>query len=149
MREVWEYVLRINETGAQYFQPNIAISITHSMLHHMLHRLLQMVCGADANRLFDGLMAFCETKTGTINNEELEKARAAAQRQFVSTMGSSLGRAINLSQSAIFYNDPGRFATAPERIAKVTAADVQRVASKYFTPANRTVVVTTPKGVRP
>jgi len=88
-------------------------------------------------------------KTGTISNEELEKARAAAQRQFVSTMGSSLGRAINLSQSAIFYNDPGRFATAPERIAKVTAADVQRVANKYFTPANRTVVVTTPKGVRP
>ncbi len=75
MREVWEYVLRINETGAQYFQPNIAISITHAMLHHMLHRLLQMVCGADANRLFDGLMAFCETKTGTINKELYEMAR--------------------------------------------------------------------------
>jgi predicted Zn-dependent peptidase len=88
-------------------------------------------------------------KTGTISNDELEKARAAAQRSFVSTMGSSLGRAINLSQSAVFYNDPGRFSTEPERIAKVTAADVQRVATKYFTPANRTVVVTTPKGVRP
>jgi zinc protease len=88
-------------------------------------------------------------KSGTISNEELEKARAAAQRSFVSTMGSSLGRAINLSQSAVFYNDPGRFAAEPERIAKVTAADVQRVAAKYFTPANRTVVVTTPKGVRP
>jgi predicted Zn-dependent peptidase len=88
-------------------------------------------------------------KSGTISNEELEKARAAAQRSFVSTMGSSLGRAINLSQSAVFYNDPGRFAAEPERIAKVTAADVQRVAAKYFTPENRTIVVTTPKGVRP
>jgi zinc protease len=88
-------------------------------------------------------------KTGTISADELEKARAAAQRAFVSTMGSSLGRAVNLSQSAIFYNDPGRFATEPERIAKVTAADVQRVANKYFTPANRVVVVTTPKGVKP
>jgi predicted Zn-dependent peptidase len=88
-------------------------------------------------------------KSGTITNDELEKARASAQRQFVSTMGSSLGRAVNLSQSAVFYNDPGRFAMEPERIAKVTAADVQRVAAKYFTPANRTVVVTTPKGVRP
>jgi len=99
---------------------------------------------------FTAINAYLErVKTGTISNDELEKARASAQRAFVSTMGSSLGRAINLSQSAIFYNDPGRFATNPERIAKVTAADVQRVATKYFTPANRVVVVTTPKGVKP
>ena len=88
-------------------------------------------------------------KTGAITDAELEKARAQAQRAFVSVMGSSLGRAVSLSQNAIYYNDPARFASEPERIAKVTAADVQRVATKYFTPANRTVVITTPRGVRP
>ena len=36
--------------------------------------------------------------------------------------------------------------TAAERIEAVTIADVQRVARQYLVPANRTVVVTMPKG---
>ncbi|MHB8520067.1 MAG: PEP/pyruvate-binding domain-containing protein [Limisphaerales bacterium] len=67
---VWAYVLAINEHGAQYFLPNIAISITQSTLYRLLHGLLRMVVGEQAAaQLFDGLMAFCETKTGTINKE--------------------------------------------------------------------------------
>jgi predicted Zn-dependent peptidase len=84
-------------------------------------------------------------KTGPISESELQKARSAAERSLVSTLESSLGRAVGLSQSAIYYNEPGRFETQAERIAKVTAADVQRVATKYFTAANRSVVITTPK----
>ena len=60
-------------------------------------------------------------------------------------MGSTLGRAINLSQNAIFYNQPDRFTHDADRIAKVTSADVQRVAVKYLVPTNRTVVISTPK----
>lgn len=75
LRGLWDFVLALNEVGANYFQPNIAISITHSTLHHLLHRLLKLTCGADAERLFDGLMAFCETKTGTINKELVELAQ--------------------------------------------------------------------------
>jgi phosphohistidine swiveling domain-containing protein/ATP-dependent protease HslVU (ClpYQ) peptidase subunit len=75
LREVWQFVLTVNEHGAQYFQPNIAISITHATLHHLLHRLLGMFAGAEADRLFDGLMAYCETKTGVINRELFELAR--------------------------------------------------------------------------
>jgi hypothetical protein len=37
--------------------------------------LLQQFVGADADRLFDGLLAFCETKTGIINRERYELAR--------------------------------------------------------------------------
>jgi predicted Zn-dependent peptidase len=33
-----------------------------------------------------------------------------------------------------------------DRLVKVTAADVQRVAKAYLIPENRTVVVTAPKG---
>ena len=73
--DVWAFVRSVNEHGAQYFQPNIAISVTHATLHHLLHRLLQMIFGADANRLFDGLMAYCETKTGVINKELFEMAQ--------------------------------------------------------------------------
>jgi pyruvate,water dikinase len=75
MREVWQYVLDVNEHGAAYFLPNIAISITHATLYRLLHHLLKLCLGADnANALFDRLMAYCETKTGTINKELYELA---------------------------------------------------------------------------
>ncbi|EEF62253.1 PEP/pyruvate-binding domain-containing protein [Pedosphaera parvula] len=75
LREVWKHVLAVNEHGAEYFQPNIAISITHSTLHRLLQRLLAMNFDSEtANSLFDRLMAFCETKTGIINKELFELA---------------------------------------------------------------------------
>jgi pyruvate,water dikinase len=75
LREVWDFVQAVNERGAQYFLPNIAISITHSTLYRLLHRLLQMGFGEEtANSLFDRLMAYCETKTGVINKELFELA---------------------------------------------------------------------------
>jgi zinc protease len=46
----------------------------------------------------------------------------------------------------MFFNDPNRLNTREDRIAKVTAADVQRVAKQYLVKTNRTVVLTMPKG---
>lgn len=75
LREVWDFIRAVNEHGAGYFLPNIAISITHSTLYRLLHRFLQMAFGPDtANSLFDRLMAFCDTKTGAINKELFELA---------------------------------------------------------------------------
>ena len=90
-------------------------------------------------------------KAGPIADWELQKARIAAKRNFVATMGSTLSRAIALSQNASFYNDPDLITKRAERIEKVTAADVQRVARQYFVKNNRTVVLTVPKktGVTP
>jgi predicted Zn-dependent peptidase len=84
-------------------------------------------------------------KTGPIADWEMEKARTSARRTFVSSLGSSLNKAIQLSQDALFYNQPGRINTREERIAKVTAADVQRVARQYLVKTGRTVVLTVPK----
>ncbi len=78
LREVWQHVLAINEHGADYFLPNIAISITHGTLYRLLHLLLKLCLGPEpANALFDRLMAFCETKTGMINKELYELALLA------------------------------------------------------------------------
>jgi pyruvate,water dikinase len=75
LQEVWSFVRAVNEHGARYFLPNIAISITHSTIYRLLHRLLQMGFGPEtANSLFDRLMAYCETKTGVINQELFELA---------------------------------------------------------------------------
>jgi len=50
-----------------------------------------------------------------------------------------------MSQNAMFYNDPDLLGKRQQRIEKVTAADVQRVAKQYLVKTNRTVIVTTPK----
>jgi predicted Zn-dependent peptidase len=88
-------------------------------------------------------------KTDPIAAWEIEKARTSARRSFVSSRGGSLDRAIELSQDALFWNQPNRINTQEERIAGVTAADVQRVARRYLVKASRTVVLTVPKAAPP
>ena len=84
-------------------------------------------------------------KTGPIADWEIEKARTGARSGFVNSVGSSLQRAILLSQYAMFYDKPDLINTRAESIAKVTAADVQRVARQYLVKTGRTVVTTGPK----
>ncbi len=86
-----------------------------------------------------------KVKTGPIAEWEMEKARTNARSSFVSNVQSTLSRAILLSQYAMFHDDPGLINTRADRIAAVTAADVQRVARQYLTRENRTVVITSPK----
>jgi pyruvate,water dikinase len=76
LRGVWRYVHEVQQLGAKYFQPNIAISITQALLHRLLLQLLALTVGKeDAPRLHDGLLAYCETKTGIINGELYELSR--------------------------------------------------------------------------
>jgi predicted Zn-dependent peptidase len=86
-----------------------------------------------------------KVKTSPIADWEMDKARNSARAAFVNSLGSSLNRAVQLSQDAMFFNDPGRINTREDRIAKVTAGDVQRVAKLYLVKFNRTVVITMPK----
>jgi len=88
-------------------------------------------------------------KTAPIEDWEIEKARIGARRSFVSGLGSSVNRAVQLSENALFFDDPDRINTRADRIAKVTAADVQRVARQYLVKTNRSVVLTTPKPAAP
>ena len=84
-------------------------------------------------------------KAGPIEDWEIEKARTSARNQLVAGLGSSLNRAVTLGEDALFYNDPNRINTRADSIAKVTQADVQRVARQYLVKTGRTVVITTPK----
>ena len=96
-----------------------------------------------------------KVKTGPIAPWEIEKARNAQKRQVVSALTSSLQRAIQLGDYAMRANDPNLINTYVDRMDKVTAADLQRVAKQYLVQTTRTVVVTMPKapaaqgGVRP
>ena len=90
-----------------------------------------------------------KVKSGPIADWEIDKARNAARSSFIGSLTSTLSRATLLSQYAMFYNDPGRINTRAEAIAKVSAADVQRVASQYLVKTGRTVVITMPKAAAP
>ena len=76
--------------------------------------------------------------------DELQRVRTSARRSAVGIRESSLARAQTLADNAVLFNDPNRINTDPDKIAAVTAADVQRVATTYLQTTNRVVVHTTP-----
>jgi zinc protease len=86
-----------------------------------------------------------KVKNGPIAEWEIEKARNNAKRGVVAGLTSSLQRALQLAEFAGSYGDPGLINQRVDRIAKVSAADVQRVAKTFLVPENRTVVITRPK----
>jgi zinc protease len=101
--------------------------------------------GASLDQLEQAIYSEIEgVKAGPIADAEIEKARNVAQRQFVRNLDTSLARARNLAEYALFFGDPGRINTRWDRLARLSAADVQRVAKQYLTADNRTVVITHP-----
>src|ERR1700730_6997287 len=79
--DLWKFVLRVKDLGAEYFLPNIAISITQRTLYRVLHGLLNILMGpTQAPIVFDKLLAYCETKTGVINKELYRFAARIAEK---------------------------------------------------------------------
>lgn len=78
--EQWHYVLRVKQLGAEYFLPNIAISITQRTLYKLVFSIVEAAVGKEAAAgCFDRLLAYCETKTGFVNKELYRLARKIAQ----------------------------------------------------------------------
>lgn len=75
LKALWAHVVDVSETGARYFLPNIAISITQRVLYKVLHGVLGLMLGPEkAPAVFDALLAHCDTKTGVINAQLNELA---------------------------------------------------------------------------
>lgn len=102
--------------------------------------------GKDPKDVEQGILAEIERfKTEPVAPWELEKVRMAARRQTAQQLQSTLSRAILIGQMTVYYNDPNLINTRFEKRQKVTGEDIQRVAKKYLTQDNRTVLVTVPK----
>jgi zinc protease len=71
---------------------------------------------------------------------ELEKARNMLLSDELKARETAQGQAFALGEAAVSFGDPERVNTDIARLQAVTAADVQRVARKYFTPDNRVVI---------
>jgi len=88
-------------------------------------------------------------KNEPISDLELEKVRMLVRRAGVEQLESTQGRATNLGESTVFYNDPNLVNTWPEKYLAVSKSKIQEVAKKYFVTSNRTVVTTVPKPEQP
>ncbi|HZS46935.1 MAG TPA: pitrilysin family protein [Blastocatellia bacterium] len=84
-------------------------------------------------------------KKEPVTDSELQKAKNFAIRSHISSMSSSLGIAVNLADDAVNFNDPNLINTEVDKLLAVKKEDIMRVANKYFTDNNRTVVITQPK----
>jgi len=88
---------------------------------------------------------FDKLKNQPITDAEVEKERMAVKRDEAEQLQSTLGRATELGEFAVFYNDPNLINTYGKKLLAVSKAQIEQAAKTYLTAQNRTVVLTVPK----
>jgi zinc protease len=88
---------------------------------------------------------FDKVKTQAVTDQELEKAKNILLASFYRSLKTISGKAITLGSYEIFFGDYRKLFTVADDYARVTKADLQRVAQKYFTDKNRTVATLAPE----
>ena len=84
-----------------------------------------------------------------VSAAELEKAKNQIITSQLRQRETNNGKANALGRAAVLLGDANRVNTALEKLQAVTAADVQRIANKYFTDKNRYVFFYLPEAMRP
>jgi zinc protease len=79
---------------------------------------------------------------------ELEKAKNQLITNQLRERETNNGKALAPGEAAVLLGDPNRANTDLARLQAVTAADVQRVMRKYFTDANRLVIIYLPEATK-
>ncbi len=77
--------------------------------------------------------------------EELQQAKNQILAGFYRQLKTIAGKANLLGTYEVFYGSWNQINEAPQKIEKVTAEDVRRVAAKIFSPRNRTVATLIPE----
>ncbi|MDV9200956.1 M16 family metallopeptidase, partial [Streptomyces sp. Wh19] len=76
--------------------------------------------------------------------EEMERAQAQLEREWLDRLGTVAGRADELCRFAVLFGDPQLALTAVQRVLDVTAEEVQAAAKAQLRPDNRAVLVYEP-----
>jgi predicted Zn-dependent peptidase len=80
-------------------------------------------------------------KTDTIPQTEMDKIKSRAKAQFISSLANNAGIARQLGYYQNLYGDWHQMFRQLDRINAVTPGDIVRVANKYLTTNNRSVVM--------
>ncbi len=78
-------------------------------------------------------------KTTLVDEETLQRVKTKVRAGLIRQLDSNAGLAAELASNYVNYGDWRKMFTGLQDIEKVTAADVQRVAQKYFVDSARTV----------
>jgi zinc protease len=76
-----------------------------------------------------------------VTENEVQKAKNQKLMEFYQEMETINGKANNIGTYEVFFGNYKKLYEAPAQYNKVTAADIQAVAKKYFKKPNRTVGV--------
>jgi predicted Zn-dependent peptidase len=74
-----------------------------------------------------------------ITEGELQKVKNQKLMKFFRTTETINGMANTIGTYELFFGEFGKMFSAPDDYKKVTTAEIQKVAAKYFTKQNRTV----------
>ena len=85
-------------------------------------------------------------KKEPISAAELQQAKNQFARDYIFGRESNKDKALQLGHAAVIHDDIKTADGEFDIFMNMTAADVQRVAQKYFTPENRLVLTIMPKG---
>ena len=88
-------------------------------------------------------------RTQPVSEAELAKAKNQALTAYVFGTLSTEQKANALGEADLLYGNPDEANQAFDKLSRVTAADVQRVAQKYFAPEVRSVFHLLPEGMKP
>src|SRR3984957_3966466 len=88
-------------------------------------------------------------QTTEISPRELQKAKNQLLTRHYSQLKTIAGRARLLGHYDVIFGDYTKTFTIDKEYQAVTAADIQRIAKKYFTEKNRTVATLIPDGSAP
>jgi predicted Zn-dependent peptidase len=78
--------------------------------------------------------------------EEMERAQAQLEREWLDRLATVGGRADELCRFAVLFGDPQLALTAVKRVLEVTPEEVRAVAAERLRPDNRAVLVYEPTG---
>jgi len=88
---------------------------------------------------------FDRLRSEPVSDHELQRAKNQFARDYIVARETDKQKASQLAHAVVIHNDIRTADGEFEIFADVTAADIQRVASTYFTPANRLVVTILPR----
>jgi zinc protease len=85
-------------------------------------------------------------RAAPVSDHELERAKNQFARDYITARETVQEKATQLAHAAVIHDDVSSADGELDIFMRTTAADIQRVANAYFTPANRLVLTVLPRG---
>lgn len=154
--DVIETMLSGSSSGLmiQQLKKKEELAISISSLCYTVEKAGIFVCGGSTTsekltQLEAGIFAVMERlRTGDFTDQDIERAILKNRISFIKQLQTVSSRAQNFINTVIDFGSPNYWNSYMARLTTVTRADIQRVANKYLTPNQATVLRQWPEEMR-